>query len=397
MKRQLFWLTSSRLLGTVLQGATLLIFLRVASVAQIGVVGIVTSISVFAASLFSLGVGRFIATSQARGDRPAVSAGLALNQLSTVALVVVGLIGLLLSRLTVDLLIPMCLLWVALAIEKNLEVSLEQAFARQENVLPTVVTMVRRTLTLLLVLVGLWLFEREALWVYVLALLVGNSIGSALVHGSLARQMGRLDRRLASLKRALLNSRHFYVADLSNQAASLDSFFVGLFGGTAQAAYYSSATRLVNPLRLLPVTIGTVLLPFAARSSLRQVRKAVRQVAAVMIALELAVLLSMPLLPELVPLVLGEHLRESTWIFGLALAGLPVWGLAQALTSMLQGIADVRFVAITSLATGVASVLGFCVGGALAGAFGVAVTVLAVSVSRLATLAIRFIRLSRNE
>lgn len=117
----------------------------------------------------------------------------------------------------------------------------------------------RRIVHLLLFITGFKL-GLAAPWAYVLALVAGSALVLALMWRQLPSPP-RVSIRRRSLCLAFSRCRPYWIHSTATQLRNADAAIVATLCGPVQAAYYGVGARLMTPLRMVPTTLATALLP----------------------------------------------------------------------------------------------------------------------------------------
>jgi O-antigen/teichoic acid export membrane protein len=386
MKLQFLALVGTRVLAAVVQAAGFLVLSRVASVADVGLIGILTSIVTFAALVTDFGISTSLSRARARGEQRMVRGSLRLNDWTAVGLSVIGslTIALLASRGFVSL--ALFLLLVSLVLERNVETSLSVFFADGNRRTPAISIIGRR-------LIGIGVFSAllatgvEGVLAYCIGQLCGNVF--AQVQKSVAlRPVYAVSHEVARVREVMLAAWPFWLSSVLNQVRVLDTAIVGASLSTVAAGLYSAAQRIVGPLMLIPTSLAQVVMPHATRQSGRDAARTAYKITAIVL------LTYVPLVPiivfssEAMKFLFGDPYEAAGPILAWSMAGLPFLALANPLTAILQGHSYEKFIAANA---GVFAclMLAAMVGGALQfGAIGVAAAIGVVSLGRCVVLLI---------
>jgi O-antigen/teichoic acid export membrane protein len=97
-------------------------------------------------------------------------------------------------------------------------------------------------------------------WAYSFGLLFGSVLILGAMWGKLPKPPSVLIRK-QPLKHAFFRCRPYWIHSAATQLRNVDTAIVAALSGTTQAAYYGVGARLMTPLRMVPATLGTALLP----------------------------------------------------------------------------------------------------------------------------------------
>jgi O-antigen/teichoic acid export membrane protein len=191
---------------------------------------------------------------------------------------------------------------------------------------------------------------------YALGLAV-SSVGSALILGFKTLPEINGWGTALDLSATFRASSHYWVNSLATQARNLDTLIVGAAIGMGAAGLYGAAARLTTPLRMVPTSVATVLMPVAAKTrvSSRRITKAVTLILTASTLFYGVVALATP---ALIPIVLGEDFKGSVQVIQIVCVGLVFASISSQLNALLQGWGFPRPVAIVSVVS-----TAFCLGG----------------------------------
>jgi O-antigen/teichoic acid export membrane protein len=153
-------------------------------------------------------------------------------------------------------------------------------------------------------------------------------------------------------------ARPYWINSLGTQARNLDALVVAMILNPVSAGYYGAASRLTTPLRIIPTSFASVLMPAASRSSLENKRSLIKVTAKMAGFTSLLYLALAVLLPFVVPVLLGNEFDEAIPVIQIVCGGLVFAAVASQFNALMQGWGYVRAVASISSATTV-----ICLGG----------------------------------
>jgi O-antigen/teichoic acid export membrane protein len=390
--RQFVSVLSARVVGAVLQAGIGIALARALDPETYGVVAIVAGVALVWFIACDFGVSSAIGRARAMGDEPYVDGALAANRV-LLALGTVGAVATLVGVFwtfpgeSMGLALPLCLLLAAQAVERRVEVYVSLAIADGRTLFSSVSPLVRRGSAAVALAVGLVVWD-QTVWTYCGAMLLGATVG--WVHGRLcSRSPIRVPHTPSVMLGALRRTSSFAVNDLAVQSRSLDAFAVGAFAGAGGAGIYAIGAKLLAPFELLSGTAAAIVLPWAARSDIRTIRRSA------LLAALLAAVLYVPVLPlmlfaeQLVVALTGEAYREAAPVLVLMLVGLPPALLGPPAASLLQAVGHSSFVARNSVFFSVVTIAGIAVGALADGATGAAVGLTAAVTLKSLVLLVR--------
>ena len=375
---QFVWVTGGRIVAAVLQAVSLVLVLQRISPPEFGILSAVLGLATVVQTAIDMGVATFITRERAANpDSGAIATALRFNMLSSLALTALVLVALTAAGLfnsVYFLLLPLAF-WVSG--ERNADARLAVVFADGDAKINVFNLLSRRILTILLFL-GSAAAGVEPLLAFALASAVA-ALSSSLFANLYVRSRVVTPASI-SYRELLRESRPYWINSVATQARNLDVTIAGILAGATQAGYYSTAARLTSPLRILPTSLASVLLPAATRASAKSqsLRPLIRIVVFVLLVMTVIYGAIWVLIPWGVPTFLGSAYIPAVLSVQIVVAGLPFAAAASLFSSLLQARGHKKFVAIVAtISTGVC--LG-CVGIAapIWGAAGAAVA-LAVS------------------
>jgi O-antigen/teichoic acid export membrane protein len=230
------------------------------------------------------------------------------------------------------------------------------------------------------------------LWAYSISFLLGALAGYLQSTLFLHRLVGHESSR-RPLREVFGKGFAFGVKNVSIQIQFLDSFLVSAFSGAHSAGLYAAASKVTSPLILIPGTLGASVLPHAARATPRQARKlGVRVVLVLAVVLILGAPVGFILAEPVCTLLYGNAYRGAGLPLAFLLVGIPFAIVAAALSAILQGQGDERFVAKLGVIFALAFVSAISIGAISGGPTGAAIGSTAVYVANCIPLMYRMSR-----
>lgn len=377
---QFAWLSAGRLLGALLQAATMLLLARDAGPHDFGLFSAVFGAAVVFQTGFDAGIATMVVKERAANPTSSyIGASLLLTDRLAIAIFVASALPLLALGLFVD---PLYFLMLPLsawaASERHSDTWLSVTMADGDARINTQTLLIKRTLVLLIylgaVLVGvdaILAFSAAMAGTAFVALLAVRRLVSSRVDFAVPRLTSREIIRL---------SWPFWLNSLGTQARNLDAVMVSAVAGPMQAGFYAATSRATGPLRILSTSLAAVLLPASTSAKRREIRRLLRLVIVVGLASAAVFCSLIWVVPVAVDLLLGEEYAGAVIPLQITLVGLPFAAMSSLLGSILQGMGRQFFVAKTAVATTLLCLIFVGIGGALAGALGAAI---ALSISFL--------------
>lgn len=272
VKRQALVLIVARLSAGVATAVLFVLFARAVTPQMFGAVSVVLSIVTFAVLFASFGVAQLVLQGAARNDDELVADGLNLNRVSSAALSIVGLVGLVASvpvAIAGDESLPLVtsILLLALVLEKNADVRMSILVAEGRRLGPGLNLVLRRATALAIFAVLPVVGADSAPAIHFAAAFLVGSAASA-VHARVVAPLPSLQpltaTRLAAAVRAALP---FLSNNLTTQGRTLDVVVLAAVAGVASSGYYAAAQRVASPIMVAISGLATALVPHSARLS----------------------------------------------------------------------------------------------------------------------------------
>jgi O-antigen/teichoic acid export membrane protein len=337
------------------------------------------------------GLSTLIGRSYAHGERVMVASALHYTTLTTWSFGAIAFAaGLGLSAIGV-IPISISVLTLAVAIDRCVEFRLFVPMAATRKVEPSSSILIRRVtqLGLYLGFVGVGV---PALWAYSTTYLLGALAGYAQSTLFLRRLVGKEDSRRPA-REVFGKGFAFGVKNVSTQIQYLDSFLVSAFSGAHSAGLYAAASKVTSPLILIPGTLAASVLPHAARATPRRARElGVRVVLVLAVVLILGAPVGFILAEPVCTLLYGDAYRGAGRPLAFLLVGIPFAIVAAALSAILQGQGDERFVAKVGVIFTLAFVSAISIGAISSGPTGAAIGSTLVYVANCLPLMYRMAR-----
>jgi O-antigen/teichoic acid export membrane protein len=363
---------AARLVANVFQAVNVILLARAVSVSDIGLTSAIFGVCMVLFTITDFGLSTLISKSYAHGDHVMVATALHYTTLTTWTFGAIGLAaGIGLSAVGV---IPLSLsvLILAVAVDRCVEYRLGVPMAADLKVVPSLSILIRRV-TQLGVFIGFVGVGSPALWAYTTAQFVGAMAGYVQSTMFLRRLVEKASSRRPA-REVFRKGFAFGVKNVTIQTQYLDSFLVSAFSGAHSAGLYAAASRVTNPLLLIPGTLGASVLPRAARATPRQARDIGKRV---ILALAVALILGAPVgfifAEPVCALLYGEAYRSAGLPLAFLLVGIPFAIVAAALSAILQGQGDERFVAKVGVIFALAFVSAISIGAIIGGPMGAAI------------------------
>ncbi|MDH3022469.1 oligosaccharide flippase family protein [Gordonia alkanivorans] len=335
VKFQFAWVSAGRLLGAALQALTLVLVARRLGPEEFGLLGAVIAAAMIPQVVCDLGLGTLILKARAiEPNNRTVAVALKLNRVTSIVGSLVFAVGVGALAFFFDSrfywMLPLAV-WVGA--EKNADVSAGVLIADGRAHLSSVLLFGRRAM-ILLSTIGFLALDFNAAFAFSLAS-AGSSLVAAVVTGVLVSKRVQ-PARLGGVRRLLERARPYWIHSMATQVRSVDTLATAALAGPVQAGYYTAASRVTNPLRIVPTSLAAVLLPELARSSGVMSASTRKGIIALLIALGGLFAVLAAGAPWYVPLVLGSAYDGAILPLQIVLIGLVFGSAASMLVSVLQ-------------------------------------------------------------
>ncbi|MFB2555283.1 oligosaccharide flippase family protein [Herbiconiux liangxiaofengii] len=394
---QFAWVSAGRIVAALLQAFSLILIARSLVPAEFGVLSAVLGLATVLQTAIDMGVSTF--TTRERAANPesgAVATALRFNTLSSLVLTAISLIALATVAIVANplywLMLPLAF-WVSG--ERNADARLTVAFADGDAKI-NVFNLLGRRLFAILAFLGMLALGVEPLFAYCLSTAIA-ALGSSFFANQYVKRKVVVPSSI-TYRQLLQQSWPYWLHSVATQLRNLDVVVTSATAGAVQAGFYSAASRLTSPLRILPTSLSTVLLPAASRASARShsIKPLVRTVLVVVAIMTVLYAVLFVLIPWLVPFALGDAYAPAIPVIQIVLVGLPFAAAVSLTASLLQGQGYKHFVATTSSVTTAACLIGVAVGSIASGALGAAVALAGSFVLQCAILSIGFVAFNRK-
>lgn len=386
---QFAWVSIGRLMGALIQAATMLLLARDLGPHGFGIFSAVFgTVIVFQAAL-DLGIATMIVKERAANpDSPVIHAALRVTDRMAFAITgAVGLPILVLGGIFDSFFYTLLPLAVWAACERHTETWLSVPLADGDARINTQNLLVRRTVTALLY-IGAVLVGIDPALAFSTSMSLTAIISLIVIRKIVLARIVPASEPLAFSK-IVQSSWPYWINSLGTQARNLDTLVVSTVAGASQAGFYAATSRATGPLRILSTSLATVLLPASASTGRKQLRGLFRIIWAMTIICGLIYGSLIVFVPTVVELFLGDVYQGAVLPLQIVLAGLVFAALSSLFTSLLQGAGLQYFVAKTAVATTSVCLVFVGIGALTAGAVGAAIALSFSFVFQSAILAVR--------
>jgi len=218
----------------------------------------------------------------------------------------------------------------------------------------------RRSISVVVLLIGMVLDADVALF-YASGLALGSLTVFLFVLKDNSQRLSG-DQSQMTFGSLAAEAKYFWINSIATQARNLDVFVVSIVatgsGAGSTTGYYAAASRLTSPLRIVPTSFASVLMPAAVRSAKDgKYRGLVRATVLISLVSAVGFLIVALLVPLLVPIVLGESYDGAVTVIQIVCGGLVFAAVSSQLNAVLQAIGRARLVSNVSLVSTVACLL----------------------------------------
>lgn len=370
MLRQFSWVAIGRVFSAVLQFITFVLLANRVDPGQFGIIAAVVGAAVVPQSFLDFGIATYIikARSADRNDGR-VTHALNINNRVSIAFSAIALVALILMGVFIDptfALISPLAVWAAG--EKNADTWLGVALADGDSHLNLIGLIGRRLAAVVLLIIGFSL-DLEPGLVYACAMAIAAVSAASFARIVVGRRLP--PRATESIGGLLRKSRPYWLHSFATQLRNLDSALVAMVATPTQAGYYAVASRISGPLRLVPTSLASVLLPVVAKEQ-RVAPKTRKLIALTLVAMGVTYALFAAVAPWAIPTLMGLAYDQSVLPVQTMCLGLIFGAAASMFAAILQGLGEQKYVAICSAISSLTCIPAIILGTLWAGATGAA-------------------------
>lgn len=180
------------------------------------------------------------------------------------------------------------------------------------------------------------------------------------------------NEEMASVKSVFSECRPYWIHSLAIQIRNTDSFIVTAIGGPVQGAYYGLASRMANPLRMVPSAIASALLPFLSSTQVNARREA-KFLLGLSVVMAIPYVLLAMVTPFGIAVLLGNEYLGSVLPIQIIVGTLAVSSCSSIFIAALQSRGAATLVSRISMVASFMYLLLLTVGVMVSGATGAAV------------------------
>lgn len=371
--RQFAWVSAGRVVAALLQAVVLALVARAVSPTEFGFLGVFLGLAAVAQTFTEMGIATFIIRERAANPQSGdIAVAMRFNTFSSAVLSVLTGIVLLIAGFAAATewlyLLPLAI-WIGA--ERNADARISIALADGDARI-NVSNLVGRRALATVILLGLIVAGVDGLLSYSIALAIAAVLSSVFANRYVRERVS--PRSGSSFRSVLAESRAYWIHSVATQARNLDVPVVSAVAGATAAGFYSAGSRLTNPLRILPYSLASVLLPEATRAhrSGRSLRPSLVLAGAMGLGVTLLYIALIPLTPWLVQTVLGSQYLGAIAVVQVVLLGMPFAAGVTLAHVILQAIGRKSVVAASSTIFTILTLASVLVAAFLGGALGAA-------------------------
>lgn len=369
--KQFITILSGRFAAASIQAVTILLLARWSEPSEFGIAVSIIGVFTVAQTLGDMGVTVYsIREAAQRGVSGKVKAAERLSFIATAAVSTVLAVCLLAAATAVEGVghgfLLLCV-WLVLERALNVKGSIALGLGRAEVGVRNVLA--RRALHLISFLL-LYAMGLDSVISYLIAA-AGTSVVVYIV--TVNRFYTRSEVPTESIGLVFVECRPYWIHSLSLQIRNVDAMVVTALGGAVQGAYYGLASRMANPLRMVPAAVSSALLPFMSSTGVERSKER-KYLTLLAVGMSLPYIALVMVVPYGVELVIGSEYLEAVLPIQIVVGTLAISSCSSVFTVALQSkgaAASVsRISLISSLLYMVFLVVGVIIGGATGAAIG---------------------------
>lgn len=343
------WALSGRLLGALLQAASIIFLARNSQTDEFGLVATILAVATLLHAIMDLGISSHIikTRSENKDSEEILSCLIYANSISLCAglifLAAFITIGIKVNEVYLQL-TPLAI-WISLEKMADILLCVHQADGENKKISISIAT---RRLICLASLMALTTAKVQILVAYSTSMAIAAAI--SYLSSAITINKNLINQKKTSLSEILKKSRPYWIHSMSMQARNIDTAIVTACSGTTQGAYFSAANRIISPLSMIPNSMAMVLMPSISKreSSKEQYLKSAYIISAVS---SLPLLLIFVTAPYITPLLLGDAYEDAAPVLQVVCLGLAISSLSTIFSAILQGAGRAKVVSTISLIT----------------------------------------------
>lgn len=351
---QFSWTLAGRVASSLLQAATLAVVARVAGPAEFGIFAAALGIGLFLQTVFDLGITTYALKLRARSPNSGlITTTLLVGDRMALACAVTTGIAIAIAAFFEASLWTLAPLAVWVAAERNTYAWLRITIADAKARTAAAITLTARVIAFITTL-ALISTSTPATLAAGIGLAIGSCASMILAHRTVRPRLP--ERTSMSVLQLLQTTWPYWLHSLTSQIKSLDATIVALVSTPIASGLYAVASRLTNPLRIVPTAASTVIVPRIARERGTISRNNRLAAGGMLIAVSIIYVLIALLAPVGIPIVLGSSYTGAVPAVQVVCIGLIFSAASIILAGILQAIDRERWVSTASLVTSVVCV-----------------------------------------
>ncbi|MHA7209824.1 lipopolysaccharide biosynthesis protein [Arthrobacter sp. MDT1-65] len=349
MLKQLSWLSSGRLIAAAIQASTIILLARFVQPSQLGLILSIIGVGAFLQMFFDLGVSTYVLREKAVGSMIAIQQAATIHAASCVALAGFGALLIIaaanFSEFDGWVFLPIA---ISVAADRHSDMRLNILLADGDSHRNILLLLERRAFTFILFLVLSTALDLDPTSSFAASLALASTISlfRTVRATTQVRLFTFIDR--AILLQLLNATKTYWTNSVASQLRNLDAPLVLLGGGTTASGFYGFASRLVNPLRLVPDAVGNIFLPTAARQPYK-ISPFIRLGTAVLVAISFGLVLVAAIAPMFVPYIAGANYQGAVLPVQITCLGMIFGALSSVCSPILLGWGEGKTVATISV------------------------------------------------
>ncbi|WP_259540519.1 lipopolysaccharide biosynthesis protein [Herbiconiux daphne] len=369
---QFAWVSAGRIVAALIQALTMLLLVRTVAPAEFGFFSAVYGVVTVVQTAIDLGIPTYVIRERAKdASQPFVTSALRLSNLLSLLLAFLLLAAFVALGFTFDsrffLLVPLAI-WAAA--ERNADAWLGVVFADGDAKINTANLVGRRLGNLGLFVLLVLLTQIDPVLAFGISSASAAVVSWVFAHVYVARRLVPYEPVKAGY--LIRESWPYWLNSVATQARNLDTALTSVLAGSTQAGFYAAASRLTSPLRILPTSLASVLLPASSKRDASNIRGLIKLVALAVAAFAVMYAVLIIVIPFGVPVLLGAEYEGAILALQITAVGLVFASSASLLGSLLQGVGMKHFVAMVAVVTTCTCLAGVALGALLWGATGAA-------------------------
>lgn len=346
MLRQFGWLSGGRLAAAALQAMTILVVARLIEPSQLGLILSIVGAGAFLQMIFDIGISTYVLRERSLGDLQAIQRAASIHATSCIVLALCSMMLILATSMLLNFsawaFLPIA---VSLASDRHSDMRLNILLADGDSRKNVTLLLERRTASLIIFLLLSLAAQVEPTLAYTSAIALASAACLVRTVRSTREVPIFRSKDLHHFSKLVSSTRHYWLNSVASQLRNLDAPLVLLGGGSAASGFYGFASRLVNPLRLVPDAVGNVFLPTAARKPYK-IAPFAKISFAVLALITAGLIFMIAVTPAIIPWLAGTAYAGAVLPIQVTCVGLIFGAFSSILSPILLGWGEGKSVAI---------------------------------------------------